>query len=70
MIDLKLMILGMMLWGRVTKNENLEHLAQLMMKVNARSIKTYFLMTEDNIIHPKEIKRNKVTGSKDMGKFL
>ena len=53
---------GMMLWGAATGNKELEELGELMLKVNARAIQLYFLMTDDNPIHPEGIKRNKVTG--------
>ena len=53
---------GVMLWGQVTENSELMQMGQLMLKLNSRAINTYFLMTDDNIIHPKEFIKNKVTG--------
>jgi endo-1,3(4)-beta-glucanase len=53
---------GMMLWGKVSGNAKLEALAKLMLKVNSRAIQTYFLMSDDNPIHPPAFVKNKVTG--------
>ena len=53
---------GMMLWGKATGNAKLEALGKLMLKVNSRAIQLYFLMKDDNPIHPPEFKKNKVTG--------
>ncbi|OWZ01206.1 Endo-1,3(4)-beta-glucanase [Phytophthora megakarya] len=53
---------GMKLWGQVSKNKAVEDLGSLMLRLNARAIRTYFLMTKDNKIHPKEFVPNRVTG--------
>jgi endo-1,3(4)-beta-glucanase len=53
---------GLMLWGKASGNTNLEQLGKLMLKVNSRAINYYFLMTNDNKVHPKELLPNKVTG--------
>lgn len=53
---------GIYLWGYVTRNSPLEHLGQLMMDVNAHSIQTYFLFTNDNPVHPLPLRSNKVAG--------
>ncbi|KAG7377410.1 hypothetical protein PHYPSEUDO_011728 [Phytophthora pseudosyringae] len=53
---------GMKLWGLVSKNKAVEDLGSLMLRLNARAIRTYFLMTSDNTIHPKEFVPNHVTG--------
>ncbi|EGZ06377.1 putative endo-1,3-beta-glucanase [Phytophthora sojae] len=53
---------GMKLWGQVSKNKAVEDLGSLMLRLNARAIRTYFLMTSDNTIHPKEFVPNHVTG--------
>jgi endo-1,3(4)-beta-glucanase len=53
---------GLMLWGNVSGNANLEQLGKLMLNVNSRAINYYFLMSDDNTVHPKELLPNKVTG--------
>jgi endo-1,3(4)-beta-glucanase len=53
---------GMKLWGQVSNNKAVEDLGSLMLRLNARAIRTYFLMTSDNAIHPKEFVPNHVTG--------
>ncbi|KAG3093671.1 hypothetical protein PI124_g16507 [Phytophthora idaei] len=46
---------GMTLWGRVTGNKAVEDLGSLMLRIDAHAIRTYFLMTSDNTVHPPEI---------------
>ncbi|TMW60104.1 hypothetical protein Poli38472_000146 [Pythium oligandrum] len=53
---------GMTLFGKVTKNAELTAIGQLMLKLNTRSIQTYFLMQNNNRAHPAEVIPNKVTG--------
>ncbi|POM77311.1 Putative endo-1,3-beta-glucanase, partial [Phytophthora palmivora] len=53
---------GMMLWGKVTQNKAVEDLGSLMLRLNARAVRTYFLMTSDNTIHPPQFVPNHVTG--------
>jgi endo-1,3(4)-beta-glucanase len=53
---------GMTLWGKVTDNKAVEDLGSLMLRLDAHAIRTYFLMTLDNTVHPPEIVRNHVTG--------
>ncbi|KAG2529173.1 hypothetical protein JM16_002130 [Phytophthora kernoviae] len=53
---------GMMLWGKVTENQGVEDLGSLMLRLNARAIRTYFLMKSDNTIHPAKFVPNHVTG--------
>ena len=53
---------SLLLWGKATGNTKLEALGQLMLKVNKRSINTYFLMSDDNKVHPPDFIANKVTG--------
>ncbi|KAG2502531.1 hypothetical protein JM16_009759, partial [Phytophthora kernoviae] len=53
---------GMTLWGRVTGNKAVEDLGSLMLRLDARAVRTYFLLKSDNTIHPPEIVRNHVTG--------
>ncbi|KAI9908653.1 hypothetical protein PsorP6_004042 [Peronosclerospora sorghi] len=53
---------GMMLWGKVTNNKAVEDLGSLMLRLNARAVRTYFLMTSDNNIHPPQFVANHVTG--------
>ncbi|OWZ14659.1 Endo-1,3-beta-glucanase, partial [Phytophthora megakarya] len=53
---------GMKLWGKVMQNKAVEDLGSLMLRVNARAVRTYFLMTSDNTIHPPQFVPNHVTG--------
>uniref|UniRef100_K3WBF8 glucan endo-1,3-beta-D-glucosidase n=1 Tax=Globisporangium ultimum (strain ATCC 200006 / CBS 805.95 / DAOM BR144) TaxID=431595 RepID=K3WBF8_GLOUD len=53
---------GMMLWGKVTGNKAVEDLGSLMLRIDARAIRTYFLMDSNNKVHPPEFVRNHVTG--------
>ncbi|KAL3673369.1 hypothetical protein V7S43_001085 [Phytophthora oleae] len=53
---------GMMLWGKVTGKKAVEDLGSLMLRLNARVVRTYFLMTSDNTIHPAQFVPNHVTG--------
>ena len=59
---------GLILWGKMTKsitNYNqlsLSSLGKLMLKVNKRTVQKYFLMSSDNVVHPKSFLPNKVTG--------
>lgn len=53
---------GLALYSRVTENTEMEQLATLMLNVYSRAVSTYFLMTDDNSIHPSTFRRNKVTG--------
>ncbi|KAI9923141.1 hypothetical protein PsorP6_000355 [Peronosclerospora sorghi] len=53
---------GMTMWGKVTGNKVVEDLGSLMLRLNAHSIRTYFLLLRDSVIHPPEIVRNHVTG--------
>ncbi|TYZ67486.1 hypothetical protein PybrP1_009932, partial [[Pythium] brassicae (nom. inval.)] len=53
---------GMMLWGQVTGKKAVEDLGSLMLRVDARAIRTYFLMDSRNTVHPPEFARNHVTG--------
>lgn len=53
---------GLMLWGMATDRLDVEQLGELLLKINARTARTYFFMADDNVIHPKEFVPNKVTG--------
>ncbi|KAI9995865.1 hypothetical protein PInf_012933 [Phytophthora infestans] len=53
---------GMKLWGQVSENKAVEDLGSLMLRLNARAVRTYFLMTSDNTIHPPQFVPNHVTG--------
>ncbi|CAI5712713.1 unnamed protein product [Hyaloperonospora brassicae] len=53
---------GMTLWGRETGHRTLEDLGSLMLRLNAYTVREYFLLTSENKIHPPEIVRNRVTG--------
>ncbi|ETP46627.1 hypothetical protein F442_07122 [Phytophthora nicotianae P10297] len=52
----------MKLWGQVSGNKAVEDLGSLMLRLNARTVRTYFLMTSDNTIHPPQFVPNHVTG--------
>ncbi|RLN87659.1 hypothetical protein BBJ28_00001137 [Nothophytophthora sp. Chile5] len=53
---------GMTLWGKVTGNQAVEDLGSLMLRVDARAVRTYFLLMSDNTIHPPTFVTNHVTG--------
>ncbi|KAG3119674.1 hypothetical protein PI124_g2170 [Phytophthora idaei] len=53
---------GMKLWGQVSGNMAVEDLGSLMLRLNARAVRTYFLMTSDNTVHPPQFVPNHVTG--------
>lgn len=53
---------GLALFGQVTKNAELARIGQLMLKLDVRAIKTYFLMTDAHVAQPAQIRPNKVTG--------
>jgi endo-1,3(4)-beta-glucanase len=53
---------GLSLWGHVTSNCRQEKLGRLMLSLNSAAINTYFFMTDDNITHPEEFRKNKITG--------
>ena len=53
---------GMTLWGKETGHKALEDLGSLMLRLNAYTVREYFLLSSDNKIHPPEIVRNRVTG--------
>ncbi|CAI2163685.1 16947_t:CDS:2 [Funneliformis geosporum] len=53
---------GMKLWGQVSKKPNIESLADVILAVEARSMRTYFLMEDDNNVQPIKFIKNKVTG--------
>ncbi|ETO77678.1 hypothetical protein F444_07123 [Phytophthora nicotianae P1976] len=53
---------GMKLWGQVSGNKAVEDLGSLMLRLNARTVRTYFLMTSNNTIHPPQFVPNHVTG--------
>ncbi|KAL0582496.1 hypothetical protein ABG067_007631 [Albugo candida] len=53
---------GLALYGRVVHNVRLQVAGSLMMKLEALTISTYFLISKDNVTHPPEFRNNKVTG--------
>ncbi|KAI9995848.1 hypothetical protein PInf_012916 [Phytophthora infestans] len=53
---------GMKLWGQVSGNKAVEDIGSLMLRLDARTVRTYFLMTSDNTIHPPQFVPNHVTG--------
>eukprot|EP00479_Gromia_sphaerica_P007461 TRINITY_DN2490_c0_g1_i1.p1 TRINITY_DN2490_c0_g1~~TRINITY_DN2490_c0_g1_i1.p1 ORF type:complete len:119 (-),score=22.76 TRINITY_DN2490_c0_g1_i1:403-759(-) len=54
---------AMKLWGIVTENGNLKHLANVMVAILATSINEYFQISSDNKNHPKDSLRNKSLAS-------
>ncbi|KAF4322724.1 hypothetical protein BBO99_00003001 [Phytophthora kernoviae] len=53
---------GIALFGQVIGDKTLETIGQLMVKLNARAIQTYFLLTDANRAQPSQFRANKVTG--------
>ncbi|GMF20797.1 unnamed protein product [Phytophthora lilii] len=53
---------GIALFGQVTGDKELATIGQLMVKLNARAIQTYFLLSDANRAQPAMFKPNKVTG--------
>jgi len=53
---------GIALFGQVTGDEELASIGRLMVKVNARAIQTYFLLTDASRAQPALFRPNKVTG--------
>ncbi|TYZ65885.1 hypothetical protein PybrP1_008933, partial [[Pythium] brassicae (nom. inval.)] len=53
---------GLALFGQVTNNAELTRIGRLMLKLDVRAVKTYFLMTTANVAQPAQILPNKVTG--------
>jgi endo-1,3(4)-beta-glucanase len=53
---------GMALLGDATGNQDLAALGRLLVRLNARAIQTYFLMTHENQAHPEQLRGNKVVG--------
>jgi endo-1,3(4)-beta-glucanase len=50
------------MWGRVIRDSNMEARGNLQLAIQARSLRNYFLMTEDNQNQPPSFLQNKVTG--------
>jgi endo-1,3(4)-beta-glucanase len=50
------------MWGRITRDSNMEARGNLQLAVQARSLRNYFLMTSDNKNQPPQFLHNKVTG--------
>jgi endo-1,3(4)-beta-glucanase len=53
---------ALFLYGTATKNARMATIGKLMTKLNARAIQTYFLMEDQNQVHPPSYRPNKVTG--------
>ncbi|TYZ59914.1 hypothetical protein PybrP1_006897 [[Pythium] brassicae (nom. inval.)] len=53
---------AMFLFGLATKDAETAKVGKLMTRVNARAIKTYFLMENSNTVHPGNFRPNKATG--------
>lgn len=51
---------AMAMWGKASGSEDLSNLGRLQLGVLARSISTYFLMTDRNSVHPATFVKNKV----------
>lgn len=50
------------MWGKISRDPNMEARGNLQLAVQARSLKNYFLMTSDNQNQPPQFLPNKVTG--------
>lgn len=50
------------MWGKVSGDANMEARGNLQLAVQARSLKNYFLLEEDNNVQPKQFLPNRVTG--------
>ncbi|KAF1327030.1 Beta-glucanase, partial [Globisporangium splendens] len=53
---------GMYMFGKATNQRDMMTVGKLMTRLNAHAIKTYFLMEDQNQIHPPNFLPNKVTG--------
>ena len=53
---------GLKMWGKTVGDASMEARGTLMLKVLARSLQNYFLMTSNNTNHPAQFIANKVTG--------
>lgn len=53
---------GVVMYCQVIENRDMGALAKLMLSINTMAIKTYFLLTDANTIHPSTFRKNKVTG--------
>ncbi|RLN46300.1 hypothetical protein BBJ29_003782 [Phytophthora kernoviae] len=53
---------GMAMLGKATGNTHLETVGKLLIKLNARAIRTYFLLEDGNRAHPDHYRDNKVMG--------
>jgi len=56
------LVFGLRLWGKVTGNYILEELGTTMLALASTTIKTYFLMQNDNTYHPADFVTNHATG--------
>lgn len=56
------LLYGLILWGREMGNSNIEGLGEMMVSLEIRSIKEYFLMMDGNPNHPAGFDKNHVTG--------
>ncbi|ORY13237.1 endo-1,3(4)-beta-glucanase 1 precursor [Clohesyomyces aquaticus] len=50
------------MWGRISGDANMEARANLQLAVQARSLRNYFLLSNNNTVQPKQFLPNKVTG--------
>lgn len=54
--------LAVKMWGRTTNDKNMEARGNLMLSIQARSLRQYYLYTNDNTAEPPEFIGNKVAG--------
>ncbi|KAF2000570.1 glycoside hydrolase family 81 protein [Amniculicola lignicola CBS 123094] len=50
------------MWGKISGDANLEARGNLQLALQARSLRNYFLLSEDNKVQPEQFLGNKVTG--------
>ena len=54
--------LAVKMWGRTTNDKNMEARGNLMLAIQARSLRQYYLYTDDNYAQPPQFIGNKVAG--------
>ncbi|MBE7180917.1 MAG: hypothetical protein INR71_06865, partial [Terriglobus roseus] len=50
------------MWGKVSRDDGMDARGSIMLAIQARSFRHYFLMESDNVVQPPEFIGNKVTG--------
>jgi endo-1,3(4)-beta-glucanase len=53
---------GIKMWGKTIGDKNMEARGNLMLSIQARSLRHYFLYTDDNAVQPGSLIGNKVSG--------